>query len=120
MVVEQKQIKIINAYLDAGVDIKLVNSMTMCYGTGVYENEDGTLCRNAVGTGKRLAADYTALYVKNNVKLPDCKGYALELSQKALPISLRAKTTRLTLWIPSCSRAVMAASTSAVPMPRLR
>lgn len=37
---EQKQINIITAYLDAGVDIKLINSMTMCYGTGVNSDED--------------------------------------------------------------------------------
>lgn len=37
---EQKQINIIKAYLDAGVDITTINSMTMCYGTGVYENEE--------------------------------------------------------------------------------
>ena len=37
---KDKQLKIINAYLDAGVDISLINSMTMCYGYGVSENED--------------------------------------------------------------------------------
>jgi len=35
-----KQIKIIKAYLDQGVNISLINSMTMCYGAGVYANED--------------------------------------------------------------------------------
>ena len=37
---QEKQIKIIKAYLDQGVKISLINSMTMCYGSGVYENED--------------------------------------------------------------------------------
>ena len=37
---QQKQIDIINAYIEAGVDIAVVNSMTMCYGSGVWENED--------------------------------------------------------------------------------
>ena len=37
---EEKQIKLIKAYLDAGVDIALINSMTMCYGSGLYEGED--------------------------------------------------------------------------------
>ena len=37
---ETKQIKLIKAYLDAGVDIAIINSMTMCYGAGLYENED--------------------------------------------------------------------------------
>jgi len=37
---EEKQIKVIKAYLDAGVNISLINSMTMCYGAGLYANED--------------------------------------------------------------------------------
>lgn len=37
---KDKQLKVINAYLDAGVEISLINSMTMCYGYGVAENED--------------------------------------------------------------------------------
>ncbi len=37
---EQKQLNIINAYLMEGVDIILINSMCMCYGTGVYAGED--------------------------------------------------------------------------------
>ncbi len=46
---EQKQINIINAYLDVGVDVALVNSMTMCYGTGVNADEDyGTVSVRAI------------------------------------------------------------------------
>lgn len=46
---EQKQIRLINAYLDAGVDIAIINSMTMCYGDGVYSNEDyGTASVRAI------------------------------------------------------------------------
>ena len=46
---QEKQINIIKAYLDAGVDVSLYNSMTMCYGTGVYENEDyGTASVRAI------------------------------------------------------------------------
>lgn len=37
---EQKQINIINAYLSQGVDITMINSMCMCYGTGVASGED--------------------------------------------------------------------------------
>ncbi len=37
---DEKQISVINAYLDAGVDVLLINSMTMCYGTGLYEGEN--------------------------------------------------------------------------------
>lgn len=46
---EQKQINIINAYLDVGVDVTLINSMTMCYGTGVNADEDyGTASVRAI------------------------------------------------------------------------
>jgi len=37
---ETKQIKLLKAYLDAGVDICLINSMTMCYGAGLLSGED--------------------------------------------------------------------------------
>ncbi len=37
---QDKQIQIIKAYLDQGVNVSLINSMTMCYGTGVYSYED--------------------------------------------------------------------------------
>ncbi len=37
---KDKQIKIIKAYLDQGVHINLINSMTMCYGAEVKANED--------------------------------------------------------------------------------
>lgn len=58
---QEKQIKIIQAYLEAGVDISLINSMTMCYGTGVYENEDyGTASVRAIDNSiKQLKAIYS-------------------------------------------------------------
>lgn len=37
---KDKQIKIIQAYLDQGVHVSLINSMTMCYGAEVGDNED--------------------------------------------------------------------------------
>ena len=37
---KDKQIKIIQAYLNQGVQIDLINSMTMCYGAEVNDNED--------------------------------------------------------------------------------
>ncbi|MBQ7453127.1 MAG: chitinase [Clostridia bacterium] len=37
---EQKQINILKAYLNSGVDISLINSMTMCYGAGLLSGED--------------------------------------------------------------------------------
>ena len=46
---QEKLLAVIHTYLDAGVDIHLINSMTMCYGTGVYENEDyGTASVRAI------------------------------------------------------------------------
>ena len=46
---QEKQINILKAYIDSGVDIALINSMTMCYGAGVYENEDyGTASIRAI------------------------------------------------------------------------
>lgn len=46
---QDKQINIIKAYLTEGVFVSLFNSMTMCYGTGVYENEDyGTASVRAI------------------------------------------------------------------------
>lgn len=60
---QEKQINIIKAYLDAGVDITIINSMTMCYGTGVYENEDyGTASVRAITNSitqlKEIYANY--------------------------------------------------------------
>lgn len=60
---QDKQINIIKAYLDADVDITIINSMTMCYGTGVYENEDyGTASvraiTNSIKQMKEIYADY--------------------------------------------------------------
>ncbi len=60
---QDKQINIIKAYLDADVDIAIINSMTMCYGTGVYENEDyGTASvraiTNSIKQMKEIYADY--------------------------------------------------------------
>ena len=59
----EKQLNIIKAYYEAGVDIQVINSMTMCYGTGVYENEDyGTASvramNNAVNQFKELYSNY--------------------------------------------------------------
>ncbi len=70
---EQKQINIINAYLDAGVDITLINSMTMCYGTGVYENEDyGTASVRAITNS---IAQLKTLYANHGIMLSDDQAY---------------------------------------------
>lgn len=71
---QEKQIKIIKAYLDAGVDILIINSMTMCYGTGVYENEDyGTASVRAMDNAKKQLIEIYSNY-----------GYALTDSQAYL------------------------------------
>ena len=71
---EQKQINIINAYLDAGVEITLINSMTMCYGTGVNANEDyGTASvraiTNSIDQMKNIYSNY-------GIMLTDAQAYA--------------------------------------------
>lgn len=60
---QDKQIKIIKAYLDEGVEIALINSMTMCYGTGVYSNEDYgdasiRAIENSISQMKKIYAEY--------------------------------------------------------------
>ena len=58
---QEKQINVIKAYLDAGVEIQTINSMTMCYGTGVYENEDyGTASVRAINNSiKKMKEIYS-------------------------------------------------------------
>ena len=70
---EQKQINIINAYLDAGVDIALINSMTMCYGTGVQANEDyGTASVRAISNSVKQLKD---IYSNYGILLSDAQAY---------------------------------------------
>lgn len=71
---ENKQIKLIRAYLDAGVDITLINSMTMCYGAGVYQNEDYgdasvRAIKNSITQLKEIYSDY-------GINLTDAQAYA--------------------------------------------
>lgn len=70
---DDKQIKIINAYLDAGVDIACINSMTMCYGTGVEANEDyGTASVRAITNSiKQLKT----IYANHGYSLTDDQAY---------------------------------------------
>ena len=70
---EEKQIKIINAYIDAGVDITTINSMTMCYGTGVYDNEDyGTASVRAVTNS---VSQIKTIYSNHGIELTDEQAY---------------------------------------------
>lgn len=70
---QEKQIAVINAYLDAGVDIQLINSMTMCYGSGVYENEDyGTASVRAITNS---ISQIKSLYSNHGQTLSDDQAY---------------------------------------------
>lgn len=70
---EQKQINIINAYLDAGVDLSIINSMTMCYGTGVLENEDyGTASVRAMNNALN---QLKLIYSNHGFELTDDQAY---------------------------------------------
>lgn len=70
---EQKQINIINAYLDAGVNIHLINSMTMCYGTGVWQNEDyGSASVRAITNSIR---QMKTIYANHGYELTDDQAY---------------------------------------------
>ena len=70
---EQKQLNIINAYLDAGVDIYLINSMTMCYGAGLYEGEDyGTASVRAISNS---ISQLKTLYSNHGINLTDTQAY---------------------------------------------
>lgn len=63
---QEKQLKIIKAYLDEGVDISLFNSMTMCYGTGVLANEDyGDASIRAIENSIKQMKEIYAQYDKN-------------------------------------------------------
>ena len=70
---EQKQLNIISAYLDAGVDVTLINSMTMCYGAGLYENEDyGTASVRAITNS---ISQLKTLYSNQGISLTDAQAY---------------------------------------------
>ena len=70
---EQKQLNVISAYLDAGVDVKVINSMTMCYGTGVYENEDyGMASVRAIDNSVK---QLKTLYANRGQELTDDQAY---------------------------------------------
>ena len=70
---QQKQLNIIKAYLDVGVDVALFNSMTMCYGTGVYANEDyGTASIRAITNS---IAQLKTIYAGYGIALTDDQAY---------------------------------------------
>ena len=71
---ENKQIKLIRAYLDAGVDIALINSMTMCYGAGLNAGEDyGDASVRAITTS---IGQMQKIYSDYNINLTPTQAYA--------------------------------------------
>lgn len=88
---EQKQINIITAYLDAGVDVKVINSMTMCYGTGVGENEDyGTASvraiTNAVSQIKTIYSNYGILLTDDQAYLKMGATFSIGYESNLYPV----------------------------------
>ncbi len=70
---ETKQINIIKAYLENGVSVKLINSMTMCYGTGVNSDEDyGTASVRAI---KNSVKQLKNIYSNLGILLSDDQAY---------------------------------------------
>ncbi|MBQ8451363.1 MAG: hypothetical protein IJ538_01090 [Clostridia bacterium] len=70
---QQKQLNIINAYMDEGVDIAVINSMTMCYGTGVENNEDyGTASVRAMNNA---VLQLKTIYANHGYELTDDQAY---------------------------------------------
>jgi len=71
---KEKQLKVINAYLDAGVEISLINSMTMCYGYGVADTEDyGDASIRAMESANKQMIE---LYKSRGVELTESEAYA--------------------------------------------
>ena len=88
---DQKQINIITAYLDAGVDIHLINSMTMCYGTGVAENEDyGTASVRAITNSilqlQNIYANYGVLLSESQAYLKTGATFSIGYESDLYPI----------------------------------
>ena len=88
---QEKQLAVINAYLDAGVDIHLINSMTMCYGAGVYENEDyGTASVRAISNSinqiKTLYANHGQTLTTNQAYLKTGATFSIGYENELYPV----------------------------------
>ena len=88
---EQKQLNIIKAYLDEGVEIKLFNSMTMCYGTGVNEDEDyGTASVRAISNSvkqlKNIYSNYGVLLTEDQAYLKTGATFSIGYESDLYPI----------------------------------
>ena len=70
---ESKQLNIIDAYLSQGVNITMVNSMCMCYGTGVSSGEDyGDASIRAI---ENSIKQMKILYSNYGIELTDVQAY---------------------------------------------
>lgn len=71
---KEKQLKVIRAYMDADVEITLINSMTMCYGYGVAETEDyGDASIRAMESANKQMIE---LYKERGINLTESEAYA--------------------------------------------
>ena len=70
------QLDVLKAYLSEGVDVEVVNLMTMCYGTGTLNPGEnyGTASLRAVDSTKDQLKDYFKKYA--NITLSDAEAYA--------------------------------------------
>lgn len=70
---QQKQINLLKAYIENGVDIILINSMCMCYGTGVNSGEDyGDASIRAIESS---IAQMQSLYTGYGIDLSETEAY---------------------------------------------
>ena len=70
---ESKQINIIDAYLSKGVDVTMINSMCMCYGTGVSANED--YADASIRAIENSVAQMKIIYSNYGIELSDAMAY---------------------------------------------
>lgn len=70
------QLDVLKAYLSEGVDVEVVNLMTMCYGTGTLNPGEnyGTASLRAVDSTKDQLKEYFKKYA--NITLSDAEAYA--------------------------------------------
>lgn len=62
---QEKQLNILHAYIGQGVDVQLINSMTMCYGGGLYAGEDyGTASNRAIENAVKQLIQLYSYYGK--------------------------------------------------------
>lgn len=68
------QTTLVRTYMDAGVDVKIINCMTMCFGYEVYDNEDfGDASIRAM---KNAKDQLIAIYKDYGITLSEAEAYA--------------------------------------------